>query len=137
MLIEAIQPLTILLPNGRLRLEPGHPVDFPEDRARRLLEKAPGKVRVVAPRPEIQALNAQAREALNDFFCQEINPRLVALFKAGKLPRDWALREDWLRVEAAWNQCADPSPVPCDVERVKGLLGAYVERQEAQRKRGV
>jgi hypothetical protein len=34
-------------PTGEVRLVPGHPVELPDGRAVRLLEKAPGRVRVV------------------------------------------------------------------------------------------
>lgn len=48
MLIEAVaKPLTYRWPGGEVRLEPGKPVDLPQDRAWRLLAKAPGKVRPV------------------------------------------------------------------------------------------
>ena len=50
MLIEAIgKPLTCRWPGGEVRLEPGKPIDLPDDRAQRLLSKAPGKVRMVTP----------------------------------------------------------------------------------------
>lgn len=50
MLIEAIgKPLTYRWPGGEVHLEPGTPIDLPDDRAQRLLSKAPGKVRMVPP----------------------------------------------------------------------------------------
>lgn len=36
-------------PGGEVRLEPGRQVDIPDERALRLLAKAPGRVRVIAP----------------------------------------------------------------------------------------
>lgn len=46
--IECIgSPFTYRWPTGEVRLVPGHPVELPERRAARLLEKAPGRVRVV------------------------------------------------------------------------------------------
>ena len=49
MLIEALKPLTVKLPGGDLQLKPGRPVNLAEDRALKLLAKAPGKVRMVEP----------------------------------------------------------------------------------------
>ena len=50
MIIECIGgPFTYRWPTGEVRLEPGKPVDLPDDRAKRLLSKAPGKVRMVTP----------------------------------------------------------------------------------------
>ena len=47
MIIECIgSPFTYRWPTGEVHLEPGKPVDLPDERARRLLDKAPGKVRV-------------------------------------------------------------------------------------------
>ena len=49
MTIECIgSPFTYRWPTGEVRLVPGQPVELPDDRAARLLEKAPGRVRVVA-----------------------------------------------------------------------------------------
>ena len=48
MTIECIgSPFTYRWPDGEIRLVPGHPVELVDDRAVRLLEKAPGRVRVV------------------------------------------------------------------------------------------
>ena len=50
MIIECIGgPFTYRWPTGEVRLEPGKPVDLPEARAKRLLDKAPGKVRMITP----------------------------------------------------------------------------------------
>ena len=48
MIIECVgSPFTYRWPGGEVHLEPGKPIDLPEARAQRLLNKAPGKVRVV------------------------------------------------------------------------------------------
>jgi hypothetical protein len=55
MLVEAIdKPMCYRWPEGEVQLLPGHPVDLPESRALRLLQRAPGKVRAVPP-PETPA----------------------------------------------------------------------------------
>ena len=54
MTIECVgAPFTYRWPTGEVRLVPGHPVELPEDRVARLLEKALGRVRVVeSPRAD-------------------------------------------------------------------------------------
>ena len=48
MIIECIgSPFIYRWPTGEVRLVPGHPVELPDDRAARLLEKTTGRVRVV------------------------------------------------------------------------------------------
>jgi hypothetical protein len=48
MQIEAISaPLTYRWPEGEVNLQPGKPIELPDDRALKLLAKAPGKVRIV------------------------------------------------------------------------------------------
>lgn len=49
MRIEALTSFTYRWPGGEVHLEPGKPIDLPDDRAQRLLNKAPGKVRVCPP----------------------------------------------------------------------------------------
>ena len=47
MLIEALTPIRIRLPSGRVVLTPGHPMHFSEEDGRKLLAKVPDEVRVV------------------------------------------------------------------------------------------
>lgn len=48
MTIECVGPaFTYRWPTGEVRLVPGNPVELPDDRAARLLAKAPGRVREV------------------------------------------------------------------------------------------
>ena len=48
MIIECVgAPFTYRWPTGEVRLTPGRPVELPDGRVARLLEKAPGRVRVV------------------------------------------------------------------------------------------
>ena len=54
MLIEAVDhPILCRFPGGEVRMEPGKPVDLPEARALRLLDKAAGKVRVIIPTVQV------------------------------------------------------------------------------------
>jgi hypothetical protein len=51
MLVEAVKDgFVYRWPGGEVRLEPGKPIELPDDRAKRLLAKAAGRVRVV-PKP--------------------------------------------------------------------------------------
>jgi hypothetical protein len=50
LLIRALIPLRVRLPQGEIRLEPGTPMDIPEIQARKLLDRAKGKVRPVLTR---------------------------------------------------------------------------------------
>jgi hypothetical protein len=47
LLIEALKPLKILLPDGPIHLVPGVPMELPEKQAQKLFLKAPGKVKRV------------------------------------------------------------------------------------------
>jgi len=49
LLIEALVPLQVKLPEKEITFEPGQSVNLPEELAFKLLEKAVGKVRVVVP----------------------------------------------------------------------------------------
>lgn len=51
MIIEALKPLRVAFSDpgqAPIHLKPGYPVNLPDDQARRLLEKAPGKVRLIS-----------------------------------------------------------------------------------------
>lgn len=47
MWIESSKPLRVRFKQGEVRLEPGHPVELPEEAGQRVLEKAGSKVRIV------------------------------------------------------------------------------------------
>ena len=66
MLLEALdRPFKFLFSDGtQVRLAPGHPVEMSEDRARRLLDRAKGKVRAVPLPPEAPAIVEPADEAV-------------------------------------------------------------------------
>ncbi len=50
MIVEAVgESFVYRWPGGEIRLEPGKPIELPDERAQRLLAKVPGKVRVVPP----------------------------------------------------------------------------------------
>ena len=45
--LEAKKPLSICFPDGKIRLDPGHPMFFNEERALKILTKAKGKVKLI------------------------------------------------------------------------------------------
>ena len=50
MILECVGPgFTYRWPGGEVHLEPGKPITLPEERGKRLLLKAPGRVRVIHP----------------------------------------------------------------------------------------
>lgn len=51
MLIEPLEPLRVLLPDGERDLAPGQTYDLPELQAQKLLAKAPGRVRIAQAAP--------------------------------------------------------------------------------------
>ena len=51
MLIEALIPMNLTLPEGVKILKAGDRVDLPEDKAHKLLDMAKGKVQMVNPAP--------------------------------------------------------------------------------------
>ena len=56
MLIECIgTPFVCRWPGGEVRLEPGKPINLSDERAKRLLDRAPGKVRMITPTIEAGA----------------------------------------------------------------------------------
>jgi len=62
MLIEAVNhPILCRFPGGEIRMEPGKPVDLPKARALRLLDKAPGKVRMIEPTIAVGSLISWTR----------------------------------------------------------------------------
>jgi hypothetical protein len=86
MLLEAVEkPIIYRWPGGEVRLEPGKPVPLPEDRARRLLAKAPGKVRV-SPLNEEADWPAECRRSEDKFRTKEA--RLYPLlYQSVRTPR--------------------------------------------------
>jgi hypothetical protein len=59
MLLEATgKPICYRWPGGEVVLTPGRPMELPEDRAWRLLERAPGRVRVINTLPTINDIQA-------------------------------------------------------------------------------
>jgi hypothetical protein len=49
MRLEALTPFTYRWPGGEVHLQPGTPIDLPDERGQRLLNKAPEKVRLCPP----------------------------------------------------------------------------------------
>ena len=74
MRLEALTPFTYRWPGGEVHLEPGTPIDLPDERAQRLLNKAPEKVRVCPPtiqpgdRIEWERADLTVQHGVIDFF---------------------------------------------------------------------
>jgi hypothetical protein len=63
---------------GEVRLIPGHPVDLPDDRAARLLSKAPGRVRAVGTaQSERVDLTGHIVEWNSPLFCGEMRATVL------------------------------------------------------------
>jgi hypothetical protein len=100
LLIEAVTIVRVRFPDGTLcRLEPGSPVDFPETQARKVLERANGRVRPVNARSlpgdwaaEPRSTNLRKKQKKSSpRFCShrgagELSPRLFRN-RAGRHPR--------------------------------------------------
>lgn len=116
MLIEVLEPLKVRLPGGQLRdLLPGQPVDLPDEAARKLLQRAPGRARV-ASQPLLTSVSTSSRPVYFETMAGELlGPAVVshltsALDSQGK---EWAwfcldyqgswlwVREDRLRSKPA------------------------------------
>ena len=76
MLIEATKPLTVRLPERELYLKPGYPVDLPDDQAKKLIERASGKVRAIEAAQVIDT----GRDAQNSIVGVKIGGSLVGDF---------------------------------------------------------
>lgn len=61
MLIEALKPLRLRLPDGNLELGPGTSIELVDHFAQRLLRKAGGKVRIVPAEITIEPASVSAR----------------------------------------------------------------------------
>lgn len=88
MLIESLVLLRVKLPSGEVLLRPGCPVQFSQDEGRRLLDKAPGKVRVAEPSPIVlEPASATARPIYWERSGSIIGPAITEfLAKAGEGP---------------------------------------------------
>ena len=52
MRVEVIgRALAYTWPGGRVVLEPGKPIDLPDERAKKLMKRCPGRVRLIQPGP--------------------------------------------------------------------------------------
>jgi hypothetical protein len=105
MLLEATGgPLSYRWPGGEILFEPGNPVEIPNERAQRVLEKAGKRLRVVLSRqpdvvlcvgnkvtwrsPLFGHLSGEILELLDDKEIVVFHPLTATLCK---IPRSWAL----------------------------------------------
>lgn len=76
MLIEALTPLTVRLPERDLQLRPGEPVDLPDEQAAKLLAKALGKVRAVLDSDEIPEIVVEPALSCRPVYWESMDGRL-------------------------------------------------------------
>ena len=51
MILEILEPIPVILDGRNVDLQPGQRIDLPDDKAHRLLSRAPGKARLVGLEP--------------------------------------------------------------------------------------
>lgn len=132
MRLEVLRPIRFKRAGQVSTLTPGETVEVRDPQKAKPLILS-GHLRV-APTPEVQAHNESARDLIAQHYREEVLPRLLRLQRAGKLPKDWALREDWLQVEDAWNRAAEGSEAPCNPEEAMGLASKYAAKWEGEDK---
>ncbi len=108
MIIAPLQPIKIRLPSGEVRaLVPGHPVDLSDEDARKLLARAPTKVRRVPEPGEILSWESPLLgDCCGEVVATDANGATVwhpVTERLSRIPWDWmrhgTLRDDkWLRV---------------------------------------
>ena len=98
MLIEALAPLRIRLPERELSLVPGCPVNLPDTQAKRLLERAKGKVRAL-PAPDW--LSAWRELASLTYGIGRDDPRFESVMVALHRCDDAYLSGDWAAFQSA------------------------------------
>lgn len=73
-----MQPLTVRSPGGDIQLIPGKPVDLPEPKARELLQKAGGRVRLVSL-PPLEVMG-KAHDAQDSIVAVRIESPIIGEF---------------------------------------------------------
>jgi hypothetical protein len=95
MQIEAISaPLIYRWPEGEVSLEPGKPVELPDARARKLLAKAPDKVRIAATPQVTRPLPGTCWACGQARFWVSVHEKLIC--GGCHPPADLALVTEWL-----------------------------------------
>lgn len=93
MLIEALEPLTVRLPTGKVcLLVPGQPVEFSEADGRKLLARAKGKVRI-AGTPDW--LRAWRQIAMATAGLERDDPRRTPVMAALAVCDEYFVKGDW------------------------------------------
>lgn len=102
MQLEAIgKPIKFRLITGEeITLMPGAPIDLPEDRARKLLAKAPGKVRVRATHEEWLAA-WRAVEVITRAITSRDDPWFPFVMAAIEFCDEFFLADDWAGFQRA------------------------------------
>ena len=105
--IEGIgEPFLYRWPGGEVRLEPGKPIELPDERAKRLLIRAPGRVRVI-PTFEPGAMIGWTRQ---DGTNQTSQVDFVHTDAAGSRWAFVSLGETWAAVNMKFVRRADDWP---------------------------
>ena len=104
MLIEALTPLTIRLPEGEVRLRPGEPFELSDQCALKLMECAPGRVRRVGVTTQAGSLLGQVIQwdsplfgLLSGLVQDDYGDRVVILHplteQVATIPKAWVRRQ--------------------------------------------
>lgn len=67
-MLEAVEPIRVRLGGQSHELQPGQRIDLPEDKGRLLLERAPGKLRIIETGSERITIESAATTARPVFF---------------------------------------------------------------------
>ena len=116
MWIESLKPIRVQFRLQEVRLEPGRPVELPEDCGRNLLHQAGNKDRIAQP-PEtvvIEPAAANARpvywEGSEGKLCGPATPEFLAKTDTGEEERFWVLVTFEGTIRLVWSEILRAKP---------------------------